>query len=55
MSIEGTKERDRFVFESCQKNNIPVAVSMGGGYSERLADIVEAHANTFREAMSIYF
>jgi len=55
MTIAGTKERDRFVFESCKKNQIPVAVSMGGGYSERLADIVEAHANTFREAMDLYF
>lgn len=55
MSIDGAKARDRFVFESCRKNNIPVAVSMGGGYSERLADIVEAHANTFREAMYQYF
>ncbi len=55
MTLAGTKERDRFVFESCKKNQIPVAVSMGGGYSERLADIVEAHANTFREAMDQYF
>jgi len=55
MSINGAKERDRFVFECCQKNDIPVAVSMGGGYSERLADIIEAHANTFRVAMDLYF
>ncbi len=55
MSINGTKERDRFVFDCCQKNNIPVAVSMGGGYSERLSDIIEAHANTFRVAMDLYF
>ena len=55
MSINGAKERDRFVFDCCHKNNIPVAVSMGGGYSERLADIIEAHANTFRVAMDLYF
>jgi hypothetical protein len=28
---------------------------MGGGYSERLTDIVEAHANTFRLAAEIFF
>jgi acetoin utilization deacetylase AcuC-like enzyme len=55
MTISGAKERDRFVFDCCQKNDIPVAVSMGGGYSERLADIIEAHANTFRVAMDLYF
>jgi hypothetical protein len=38
-----------------KKNNIPVAVSMGGGYSEQLKDIIEAHANTFRVAQEIYF
>ncbi len=55
ISKEGCKERDRFVFEQCKKNNIPVAVSMGGGYSPKIFDIVEAHANTFRLAQEIYF
>ena len=41
----------------CQtKNNkIPVQVSMGGGYSPILKDIIEAHSNTFRLAQEIYF
>lgn len=55
VSREGCKERDRFVLENCKKNNIPVAISMGGGYSPKIADIVEAHANTFRLAQDIYF
>ncbi len=55
LSMNGCKERDRFVFEICHKNRIPVAVAMGGGYSEKIADIVEAHSNTFRLAKQIYF
>ena len=55
LSQEGCKNRDQFVLESCHKNNIPVAISMGGGYSEKISDIVEAHANTFRLASEIYF
>ncbi len=55
VSKNGCKERDRFVLETCKKNNIPVAVSMGGGYSPRIADIVEAHANTFRLAGEVFF
>lgn len=55
LSINGCKLRDIFVLETCQKNEIPVAVSMGGGYSEKLSDIVEAHANTFRVAVELYF
>lgn len=50
LSIQGCKERDHFVFQSCKDRDLPVAVSMGGGYSERLATIIEAHANTFRTA-----
>jgi acetoin utilization deacetylase AcuC-like enzyme len=55
VSPAGCKARDRFVLETCRQNELPVAVSMGGGYSEKVADIVEAHANTFRLAQYLYF
>lgn len=55
ISRQGCKERDQYVLATCQQNHIPVAVSMGGGYSERVAAIVEAHANTFRVAQYLYF
>lgn len=55
VSREGCKQRDRFVFEQAQQRNLPIVVSMGGGYSPRLADIVEAHCNTFRVASELYF
>jgi acetoin utilization deacetylase AcuC-like enzyme len=55
LSKNGCKERDLFVFEQCIKNNVPVQVSMGGGYSPDIKDIVEAHCNTFRIANELYF
>lgn len=55
LSMEGCKKRDEFVLKCCKENNIPVAVSMGGGYSEKIAYIIEAHANTFRLAQDIFF
>jgi acetoin utilization deacetylase AcuC-like enzyme len=55
LTHKGCRERDRMVLEQCRLNNIPLAVSMGGGYSERVSDIVEAHANTFRLAQHIFF
>lgn len=55
LSKEGCKERDRFVLEFCKTNKIPIAASMGGGYSEKLSDIIEAHANTYRLAQQIFF
>jgi len=55
LTKEGCKERDRFVLEQCIKHQIPVQVSMGGGYSTDIKDIVEAHCNTFRLAHDLYF
>jgi len=55
LSLNGCKERDRFILDTCYKNSIPVQVSMGGGYSAVLKDIIEAHSNTFRLAQEIYF
>lgn len=54
-SVQGCKERDRFVLQSCKDLEIPVQVAMGGGYSVEIKTIVEAHANTFRVAQDIYF
>jgi len=55
LTKNGCKERDRFVLEQCKINDIPVAVSMGGGYSNKLADIIDAHANTYRVAHELFF
>ena len=55
LSKEACKERDRFVFEQSRKYLIPVQVSMGGGYSPKIKDIVEAHCNTYRLANEMYF
>lgn len=55
ISREGCRERDRIVFNFCKNNRLPVVASMGGGYSPRIADIVEAHANTFRVAQETFF
>lgn len=55
MTIEGCKERDRFVLHTCNNHNLPVMCSMGGGYSPDIKVIIEAHANTFRLAQEIFF
>lgn len=50
----GCYQRDLMVFQACKAAKIPVCVSMGGGYSPRLADILEAHVNTYRAAAEVY-
>ena len=55
LSLEGCKERDRFVLETCKTQDLPVMCSMGGGYSPEIKTIIEAHANTFRLAQNLFF
>ena len=55
VTLEGCKARDRMVLESCHQKGIPLQCSMGGGYSKDINTIVEAHANTYREAAKLYF
>ncbi|MFC6267452.1 histone deacetylase family protein [Frigoriflavimonas asaccharolytica] len=54
-SIEACRKRDEIVLSLCKKHEIPVQVSMGGGYSPEIKTIVDAHSNTFRVASEIYF
>lgn len=55
VSMAGCKERDRYVLQTCKDVHVPVCISMGGGYSPAIKDIIEAHANTFRAASDIFF
>ncbi|MEH3115808.1 histone deacetylase family protein [Pedobacter terrae] len=48
------KERDKIVLQSCQDKNLPLQVSMGGGYSTDIKDIVDAHCNTYRLAFDLF-
>jgi len=54
-SIDGCKKRDEIVFQNCNRYQIPVQVSMGGGYSPEIKTIIDAHANTYRAAKDILF
>lgn len=55
LSKEGCKQRDEFVFKIALAGNIPVQVSMGGGYSPDIRDIVDAHCTTFKLAAELYY
>lgn len=50
----GCRERDRLVLTEAKTRRLPLVVTMGGGYSARLANIVEAHCNTYRLAEGIW-
>jgi acetoin utilization deacetylase AcuC-like enzyme len=55
LSVAGCRRRDELVLKQCRRDQVPVACSMGGGYSPKISTIVEAHANTFRLAQEIFF
>lgn len=54
VSLDECKRRDEFVLSSLKKNNIPIVVALGGGYSPDVRIIVEAHCNTFRLAADLF-
>ncbi len=54
ISIAACKLRDVFVFELCKNQKVPVACAMGGGYSPKISDIVNAHCNTFKAAVDLF-
>ena len=55
VSMDGCRERDAVVFNLLKQHCIPCAVSMGGGYSTDVKIITEAHCNTFRTALKLFF
>lgn len=54
ISLTACKLRDIFVFELCKKYKVPIACAMGGGYSPKISDIVNAHCNTFKAALDLF-
>lgn len=54
LTKDACKERDRMVLQFCKDNTLPVQVSMGGGYSPNIKDIVDAHCNTFKVGIDIF-
>lgn len=54
LSMSDVIARDRLVFQRCKAYDKPVQVSMGGGYSANIKDIVDAHCNTFIAGIDIF-
>ncbi len=55
VSMRGCKDRDEFVLRTCRARQVPIAISLGGGYSPQLRHIIEAHSEVFRLAQELYF
>jgi acetoin utilization deacetylase AcuC-like enzyme len=50
LTKQGLLTRDRMVFEACAAANLPVAVTMAGGYARDIEDTVDIHYATIETA-----
>jgi acetoin utilization deacetylase AcuC-like enzyme len=50
LTLDGLRRRDRMVLTAARSLELPVVVTLGGGYARPVSLSVEAHVGTFREA-----
>lgn len=52
LTAEGVKQRNELVFDFCRSKNLPLVITMGGGYPRNndWSPILEAHAGVYLEA-----
>lgn len=50
---EGLAERDRLVLEGCRSAELPVALTMGGGYAEEIENTVAVHLQSVKKASEL--
>jgi acetoin utilization deacetylase AcuC-like enzyme len=54
LTIEGLKKRDELVYRAAKARDIPVMVTLAGGYAQQVEDTVTIHCNTVLAAKEIY-
>ncbi|MBR9826505.1 MAG: histone deacetylase [Alphaproteobacteria bacterium] len=54
LTHQGLMARDKRVLSECLSRGIPVSMGIGGGYADPIEASVEAYANTYRVAKSLY-
>jgi acetoin utilization deacetylase AcuC-like enzyme len=50
LTIDGLRRRDRLVFAACDRLEVPVVLTMSGGYADDVDAIATIHANTVEAA-----
>jgi acetoin utilization deacetylase AcuC-like enzyme len=54
LTKDGLRRRDRMVFEACLSADVPVFVTLAGGYARRVEDTVDIHVGTVVEAYRVW-
>jgi acetoin utilization deacetylase AcuC-like enzyme len=50
----GLRRRDRLVFNAALELEVPVVLTLAGGYARDVSDTVEIHANTIEDAIRTF-
>lgn len=53
MTHEGVMERDRLVIASALEHDVPIVLTLGGGYSKPISETVRGHVGTYRVVRSV--
>ena len=53
LTLEGLKRRDMQLMQLARDVNVPLVITLGGGYARPITLTAEAHANTFRTAREV--
>jgi acetoin utilization deacetylase AcuC-like enzyme len=54
LTIEGLKRRDETVFRAAKARDIPVMVTLAGGYAQKLEDTITIHTNSVLAAKEVF-
>ncbi len=54
LSLDGLRRRDQLVIETCHASDVPVVVTLAGGYARRIADTASIHGATFAAAAGVF-
>ena len=52
LSLDGLRQRDRFIVQACAQRDIPVVGLTAGGYARQVADTAQIHAHTCLEVLA---
>ncbi len=54
LTTAGLAARDRMVFEECARRNLPVTMTLGGGYAAAVEEIVAIHSQSLLIAQDVF-
>jgi acetoin utilization deacetylase AcuC-like enzyme len=51
LTMDGLARRDALVMDYAQRNQVPTAITLAGGYARKVEDTVGIHVNTIKAAI----